>query len=110
MPNLKYDSDIYKEIIDNASRLVRFDPTFLRDLLCLDLSDLEKLSDKQVGKELIFKNHYKFDTRDLTNILLVHTPLEADSYWSHCKENILTLKFYQLGDNFIFHNFHDKNK
>lgn len=90
---MKYDSDIYFWIT-KTGRLT--DLGKLERIGYREPKYLESIKDKQIGPDLIFVSEKKFDTRDLSKILKVHTPLEANSHWENCKNNILTLKFYKI--------------
>jgi len=90
--NIEYDLDIYSAIVETG-RLVKG----ADDLRWVhDTSEIEKIADKQIGKDFVFTNKYVFDTEDLGRILKIHTPLEANAFAESTVNNILTLKFYRL--------------
>ncbi len=90
---MKYDSTIYHWIAETG-RLT--DMGKLEWISSKEPRSLENIKEKQIGPDLIFTSEKKFDTRDLSNILKIHAPLEANSYWENCKDNILTVKFYKI--------------
>ena len=90
---MNYDPSIYSDITETG-RLVELP---IDDIEWIsDKEEIQKIADKQVGKDLVFRSKYKFDTTDLGRILKIHTPLGANAYSDSTVDNVLTLKFYKL--------------
>ncbi len=90
--HIKYDPDIYLNI-QETGRLVKIEeglPHLLSD------EEAEQFENKKIGPTFVFTSKYVFDTTHLGQIVDIHMPIGADSYKDHCKENILTLKFYKI--------------
>jgi|GEM_PF-7064766 len=90
MRRLKYDKDIYAAIVETGRLVPLLDTDF-------GLSDVEAPDcSKFIVGEFEFESKYIFDTTDLGRICRVHAPLKFTCYWEKCKNNILTVKFYDI--------------
>lgn len=88
---IDYHPNTYEAIV-KTGRLIKLDqgpPRMLED------SEAEALSERQIGPTLIFSSNYTFNTKALDNILMVHTPTEANAYWRKVKDSDLTIKFFR---------------
>jgi len=106
---IMYKRKLYEALIAMASesgRLQKVDKSSLMDLSANTQAQLEKIVKKQVGEEVPFWSHERFEERDINNILqFSHKDITA--YWTiHGRENMglrrlshtLNIRFYNLSD------------
>ena len=88
---IKYDKDTYLSIVETG-RLVELAGDSPRNL-----SERGEAfnSGNLMSPVLTFSSKHVFDTGDLDKILKVHTPIEATAYSDHCKDNVLTVRFFK---------------
>ncbi|MFZ5955846.1 MAG: hypothetical protein ACOYT4_05475 [Nanoarchaeota archaeon] len=87
---INYDPETYSDLIEKI-----LEQKDIGKLDCLTQFESDQLEKNQIGEVLKFTNELKFDTNHLKDILMVHTPKDANAYFYDCKLNLLTLKFYK---------------
>lgn len=110
---IEYNSDKYYDLAESGKYPKRkiYDVSFKDNKYYIDLS-LPGLTeqgivhqsytsvDVEVEIGLIetkkYTSKYIFDTNDLSKILKVDAPLNADAHSYECKNNILTINFYRI--------------
>ena len=88
MERLKYDAEVYDGIVRHG-RLV---PLANINLRSLSNDDCERFC----IADFEFESECGFNVSDITKIICVHAPLEANYRLEKCEGNVLTMKFYNI--------------